>query len=526
MAIPCAAIPGYTLLAVFEVVVVPAWLDLRELIVYGSAALFTLTAVYCTLVIVFGRKGRETREEKAGRRWTIGLYVGIVLFCVAIAFAVGDSTWGEILNFIGGSIPLMFIFVSLYHEARFRFIDVFLKGGMFLFLTICLLSVYFAFAFPLLEGFQPTWIRPWVFALGILPLALALPWLYRGLAQWIDTRWFGRCLTTAEAIKRFLSDLGRAATEKELCEKAERGLSSIFQAPVRVDLGLTEAPQNEFELGLEVPVTSESRPIGALLMGLRANHLPYFSQDVTLLDSLSGVFSNLLENLRLQQRRLEHDRRERELSLQASQSELKALRAQINPHFLFNALNAIAGLIHKDPLRADQTVEQLSEIFRYTLRGSESEWATLEQELDFVRAYLEVEQARFNRLQVRVTMEPAVRQASVPAMLVHTLVENAVKHGITRMRGPALIEVEARQDADRLIVEVRDNGPGLSNDASPRPGRARSGGYGLRNVRDRLAGHFGDRARLEVLRDEKLRLTVASLDMPLAPARPSADGVA
>src|SRR6185436_16363640 len=117
----------------------------------------------------------------------------------------------------------------------------------------------------------------------------------------------------------------------------------------------------------------------------------------SLLRSLSGVFSYMLENVRLQRRRRQQDQLEQELRLQTSRSELKALRAQINPHFLFNALNAIASLIHSDPTRADAAVEQLAEVFRYTLRRSESEWAPLDQELTFARAYLDVEQARFGQ---------------------------------------------------------------------------------------------------------------------------------
>ncbi len=141
-------------------------------------------------------------------------------------------------------------------------------------------------------------------------------------------------------------------------------------------------------------------------MGPRLSEAPYFSEDVALLTSLADVFSHVLENLHLQERKLEQEQRTREMSLQASRSELKALRAQINPHFLFNALNSIAGLIHRDPAVADRTIEQLADVFRYALRGAESEWALLDDELDFVRAYLEVERARFGeRLHVEVHLE-------------------------------------------------------------------------------------------------------------------------
>ena len=114
-----------------------------------------------------------------------------------------------------------------------------------------------------------------------------------------------------------------------------------------------------------------------------------------MLRSLASVFGFMLETIRLQHKRQEQELVAQDLRLQTSRSELKALRAQINPHFLFNALNAIASLIHTDPARADEAVEQLAEVFRYTLRRSDSEWAPLDQELAFARAYLDVEQARF-----------------------------------------------------------------------------------------------------------------------------------
>ena len=144
-----------------------------------------------------------------------------------------------------------------------------------------------------------------------------------------------------------------------------------------------------------------------------------------MLGSLAEVLASMLQAASLRQERLRQEQLARELALEASRSELKALRAQIRPHFLFNALNAIAGLIHKDPLRADRTIERLAEVFRYTLRGSEREWAVLEHELEFARSYLEVEQARFGRrLAFRIDVGEGAGALHVPTMMVQTLVEN------------------------------------------------------------------------------------------------------
>jgi LytS/YehU family sensor histidine kinase len=257
--------------------------------------------------------------------------------------------------------------------------------------------------------------------------------------------------------------------------------------------------------------------VGNFLLGTRVGETPYFSQDVQLLGSLAGVFAHVLENLRLQARKLEQEQRARELSLHASRSELKALRAQINPHFLFNALNSIAGLIHRDPAVADRTIEQLADVFRYALRGAESEWAMLDDELNFVRSYLEVERARFgDRLHTGVRADPSVRGAWIPTMIVQTLVENAVKHGASTVRSGASVVVDAHAEGERLVVSVVDNGPGFDGTGASTP-RA-GGGYGLVNVQQRLEGYFGSDGGLTVTRSDGL--TIVAVSLPLVRQEP------
>jgi LytS/YehU family sensor histidine kinase len=261
-------------------------------------------------------------------------------------------------------------------------------------------------------------------------------------------------------------------------------------------------------------------PAGAIRIQPRADSPQFLSEDIDLLSSLAEAFSFLLENLRLREKRLEQEQREQQLVLNANRSELKALRAQVNPHFLFNALNTVASLIPRQPDRAERTIEQLAELFRYTLRRSDREWVTLDEELEAVCAYLDVEQARFGEhLATRIEVSAEARQTRIPAMIVQTLVENAVKHGVGRIRTQGLVEIDAAVIASELRIAVADNGPGFPDAATPAfpPG---NGGYGLRNIRERLQGHFGAAAFLAVDRDAALGMTVVSVRLPIATSQP------
>jgi len=157
-------------------------------------------------------------------------------------------------------------------------------------------------------------------------------------------------------------------------------------------------------------------------------------------------------------------------------------------------------------------------VFRYALRGAESEWAVLDDEMEFVRSYLEVERARFgDRLRAEVRMDDAARGARIPTMIVQTLVENAVKHGACAVRGPAMVVVTASAERERLIVSVTDNGAGFDVAAAPASPGVR-GGYGLLNVRQRLDGYFGSDAALAVVRREGT--TIVSVTLPLVHQEP------
>jgi two-component system, LytTR family, sensor kinase len=204
--------------------------------------------------------------------------------------------------------------------------------------------------------------------------------------------------------------------------------------------------------------------------------------------------------------------RERELQVarlseQLTGARLAALQAQLNPHFLFNSLNTIAVLVRGgDSRAAARVVEQLSDVLRRTLSHKENESA-LEDELELVRQYLAVEQARFSdRLRPVFDVDPSTLTAAIPTFALQHLVENAVRHGIARRTEAGRVAIAARRDGDVLELTVEDDGPGIAADAPRTPG------HGLENTRERLRTLYGDRATLEVRR--KAQGTVATLRVP------------
>ena len=479
--------------------------------------LFTLAGIYSS-VLMLRRKPRErSTDQRKLRNVMIAGFAGLSAIFFTLLFLREQQLLGMILERVSKSSPIFFMIASIYFENRFDFYDLIIKRALLLLLSVVVLGVSMAATLPFLDALPDGMARPWLFAVALAPLAMVMPWLMKRSERLLDRLWLGREFTPVEAVKHVLAAMQPATDEQTLIEAAEARLSEIFGAKILVLVGSRAIfePAIETEVKLTSPVSGAVVRI-AVAQGQRTRR--FLSEDLAMLRSLGGVFGFMLENIRLQRKRVEQEQLAQELRLQSSKSELKALRAQINPHFLFNALNAIASLIHTDPARADEAVEQLAEVFRYTLRRSDSEWAPLDQELTFARAYLDVEQARFGqRLTCTIDSDHHSPVPLVPSMLLQTLLENAVKHGVSQARGPGRIEVIVRTTPEQVTLEVRNTGPSTRDGqtAVPRSGQAPDGeGFGLRSVRERLGGHFGERASFGLTRDESTGMTVARISMP------------
>jgi LytS/YehU family sensor histidine kinase len=229
------------------------------------------------------------------------------------------------------------------------------------------------------------------------------------------------------------------------------------------------------------------------------------SDDVAFLEAVAVMVARRIDAARVIHERCARDLREQETTKLATEAELRALRAQVNPHFLFNSLTTVGYLIQTAPERAFETLMRLTSLLRGVLRRSEGEFTTLGEEIELIESYLEIERARFeDRLRVKIDAPRETRSHRIPALLVQPLVENAIKHGVSPSRtgGDVVISARIASDAgdatpggDTLRITVRDSGLG-ANEETLVAGRNR--GVGLSNVERRLKAHYGDKASFSI----------------------------
>jgi signal transduction histidine kinase len=237
--------------------------------------------------------------------------------------------------------------------------------------------------------------------------------------------------------------------------------------------------------------------------GVQRAMIQYFDWEMMTYWAIVGLTLATIYYREAQERALAAARLETKLV----ESQLQTLQSQLHPHFLFNTLHAISTLMHRDVEAADRMLSRLGELLRMTLDNVGHQEVTLKEELDFLEKYLQIEQTRFrDRLTVRFEVQPETLDGLVPWMLLQPLVENAIKHGIAPQAGPGTIRIAARREPHHLLVEVEDDGVGLSQEAVS----ALQSGIGLSTTRARLQYQFGRDYRFEFRRRPRgLLVTVA-----------------
>jgi two-component system LytT family sensor kinase len=505
---------------------------------------YTFVAQIVPLVVITrGRPG-------AGRAlWAAALATFAVSALHLSQLHRGEASWP--VELVGHHASLPLAFAILYQDYRFALADLFLKRALSLLAIV-------AVAFAAIASFG---VRSSAFAefvqrdprqltlLVTLWVATALfyPVLRRTTVWFVDTVVLHRpdyrsLRATIAQTAQNSDDVDALLTST--CHLLAPALNAAFvttrqwTAPTDNNLGVTVMTGVEATAIVEtlagdpltappvacvtVPATDQPRfvfVIGQLSAGRRL-----LSDDLATLDAIAVVVARRIDAIRLTNERYSREVREQEIGKLASEAELRALRAQINPHFLFNALTTIGYLIQTAPPRALDTLMRLTALLRGVLR-SEGEFTTLGRELEIVEAYLDIERARFeHRLGVTVDVPARLRNIRLPPLLLQPLVENAVKHGIGHKQTGGQVVIRARVDRAgdhprRLALTVEDTGAGATSQALE---RGRAAGVGLRNVERRLACQYGDAASLSIRTVPEEGTTVQML-VPLDVASTLAD---
>jgi two-component sensor histidine kinase len=520
LAVPIAAVRGLWILGVAM-----PWEKLPNQILAVSDLILAGGGIFSFVVIRLSRRPGDSAFRRRHRQWYLA--IACAWFLSMVLQLVWWPPWLDSL--VGFFLPLAFVLVTVYYGERLTFFDVFAKHGLLFLIALVILTCHFALISPHLTFRKLVFVQYWATALTLVPFVLAAPWLFSQLNSWIDRSWLGRRFSPAGAAERFAESLRDAANEEDLLERSESSLSYIFRSKACIDRSDPPAAGQETG-GLGEAVRIDGAEWGVVRIFPRPDGVPFLSEDAKLLGVLVRTLGSRLDGQRQRDERHIREEREQQLVLSAAKSELKALRARINPHFLFNALNAIAALIPQKPDRAEQTIEQLADVFRYTVRRADREWVSLAEEIEFVRSYLEIEQTRFGeRLRLQIEVENGTEKVRIPAMVIQTLAENAIKHGISVVRGLGIVTISARRTRDgpgeRVVVSVSDNGPGFDGSIgiNSLPEASSGVGYGLRNIEERLSAHYGAAAVLRFRRDDAAATTIVSFEIPALVDAPGSD---
>src|SRR5262245_14246528 len=516
-------------------------------------ALHILTAGFSALIIALLAVTRG-RPGWGGAGWVVALAV-FAVSAVHLSHHEGrEYPWWVELAGHHASLPLAL--VILYQDYRFALADIFLKRALSLVLLVGLaFGLYLNVAAPTLDrrNGHPVAVG---LLLGLWVLtALAYPWLRSGVTWFVYVVVLRRTdyealrakiahrIALLEAPEHVLDEtcarLAEALTAREVTwAAASHSNDKERSAPSAPLLPQLLLPPNQ---SIPLRMLKESAPRGTTILAPTAEPPQYYltigemaggrrlmSDDVAFLEAVAVTVARRIDAARVIHERCARDLREQEATKLATEAELRALRAQANPHFLFNSLTTVGYLIQTAPERALGTLMRLTSLLRGVLRRSEGEFTTLGEEIELIESYLDIERARFeDRLRVTIDAPRETRNHRIPALLIQPLVENAIKHGVSPSRTGGEVVISARiapgngaaaRGGDTLRITVRDTGLG-ANEESLAAGRNR--GVGLSNVERRLKAHYGDQASLSI-RSAPGSGTTVELSLPVNLTRATA----
>ena len=481
-------------------------------------AMQVLTAGAIALAVgMLALNHRETIRRKSV--WAAGL----MIFAVSAAHLGSESretSW--LIELIAHQSSLPFAFAILYQNFRFAFADLFLKRAISLLLLAAVaLLLYSVVASPILK-FHENHDRNDVFAISLIILlwvitGLIYPYLHSA-ALWLVDAVILKRSGYKELPVILNTEMDAVQGEEAALDLASKRLAEVLSAGEskwqKTNQAATPIVRQFADLVSLVIPTATPPKFNIFLSRFRGGRR-LLSDEIAVLDSAAIVIARKIDSIRITHDLCEREFRAQEYAKLAAEAELAALRSQINPHFLFNALTTISYLIQEAPQKAGETLLRLTRLLRGML-GKTAEFSTLGDELDLISNYLEIEKARFeDRLRVSYEITHHLRSERIPSLILQPLVENAIKHGISELSQGGKVVIAADEIvADgkrRLRLSVR-------NTAGRQKKRNQHGGHGLSNIRQRLAAYYGDESRFSLYPDGQGRM-VAEIILPLPAAR-------
>jgi two-component system, LytTR family, sensor kinase len=435
----------------------------------------------------------------------VGLFLSSVS-AVLDAYASLPLTLAHIIRIARFQSIVLVVIGSLFYFSRFRAADIFAKQAMRLLLgsTLAMIAAFVALN-PIASMARGTAFPSAVTLLCAAVLSGCAILFYVYLGRWTDIlverRIFGK-RDARLAIREFRRRIG-VLESKEIILSEAQALAVEILGMKPEEVSVRESERDGEAASVSVPILPRAGNL-RLAVPLTGNRRTLLTAEIDTLREIALHAGRRLDELDREEERMESIRLESRLSRQLVEAELRALRAQINPHFLFNSLNTIAALISLEADKAEKFTLRLAKVFRYVLLHADRPLSAIDEEMDFLRSYLEIEQIRFGeRLLVEFHVESSIAHTAVPSLILQPLVENAIKHGIAPKVGKSRILVQAKCRDGLILLSVEDDGIGLTANGS-QSGRSLSGassgaGVGLQNVRERLQTMYGATASVSLV---------------------------
>jgi two-component system, LytTR family, sensor kinase len=531
-------------------IVIPLWHGVFTGANYASLLILKLSTPYNgAILLTLGiALFRERLASRAMRLPVLAMLVGTFGAMTAVLITQLlplDRVVVDLLRVVSEQITLLVVLGAFFLFARFRFSDLFIRRSLKVVLAaltaVAITLSYYILSFFRFEGrvAYPGAARACVETLTAVLMLVLFTFVDRRIGEYVN-RWIFRSPDYRTLLRELSEKLAPLRSETEIADAVETTARQSLelraaQLVTLENLSRTSLPTLDWphpnvpepnwlnavndgelveldcrnpsraeltqdEVELLVPVRSEGRVTHMLAIAPGPARRGLVTHEVNYLRSVAAQFGHRLDALHMEERLAMVQSREAVLQQQVTEAELRALRAQVNPHFLFNSLNSIANLVVTNPERAETMTLRLARVFRHVLANSARPLISLHEEMEFLETYLQIEEARFgSRLQVKIAVDPAVAMEQIPSLILQPIVENALKHGLGPKPGPGHLWITAEADGNQVRLRVEDDGVGAAVGVLKLNGsNGRSNGVGLENVAQRLHALYQDQGRMTI----------------------------